>query len=164
MGHLDFAQSKIHTLESFNSLRHVWRFEGKKLVFTNGCFDIFHIGHLTYLAKARDLGQKLVVGLNSDDSVTRLKGPKRPIQSLAERALQLASLRFVDAVIPFEQDTPLELIKSIEPDVLVKGGDYTLTEIVGHELVLERGGEVKTIDLVPGKSTTATIERLNNNG
>lgn len=164
MGHLDFAQSKIHTSESFKSLRHVWRFEGKKLVFTNGCFDILHIGHLTYLAKARDLGHKLVIGLNSDDSVTRLKGPSRPVNGLTDRALQLASLSFVDAVIPFEEDTPIGLIESIKPDVLVKGGDYSLTEIVGHEFVLDHGGEVKTIDLVPGKSTTATIERLNNNG
>ena len=164
MSHLDFTLSKIHDLNSFQSLRHVWRFEDKKVVFTNGCFDILHTGHLTYLAKARDLGHKLVVGLNSDASVTRLKGPSRPINTLHDRAMQLASLSFVDAIIPFEADTPIDLIKSVVPDVLVKGGDYALTEIVGHEFVLEQGGKVTTIDLVPGKSTTATIERLNNHG
>ncbi len=164
MGHLDYAKAKIHTFDSFPNQRHIWRFLEEKVVFTNGCFDLLHTGHVTYLAMARDLGKHLVVGLNSDDSVKRLKGENRPVNGLEDRALALASLTFVDAVIPFEDDTPAKLIDMVRPDVLVKGGDYAIKEIVGHELVQSYGGTVTTIDLVPGKSTTGLIERMNDNG
>lgn len=164
MGYLDYVNDKIHTFDSFPHIRHVWHFLGEKVVFTNGCFDLLHRGHLTYLAKARDLGSHLVIGLNSDMSVKRLKGEDRPVQGLEDRALALASLTFVDAVIPFEEDTPSKLIEMVRPDVLVKGGDYSIEQIVGHEFVQSYGGEVTTIDLVPGKSTTSLIERMNENG
>lgn len=164
MGHLDYAKAKIHSFESFRHQRHIWRFLDESVVFTNGCFDLLHTGHLTYLAHARDLGKHLVVGLNSDASVKRLKGENRPVNGLDDRALALACLNFVDAVIPFEEDTPAKLIDLVRPDVLVKGGDYAIHEIVGHELVQSYGGLVTTIDLVPGKSTTGLIERMNDHG
>ena len=136
-----------------------WRFLGKKIVFTNGCFDILHLGHIDYLSKAADLGDILIVGLNSDTSVKKLgKAHSRPIQDQNSRAVILASLSFVNAIVLFEEDTPLELIRFIQPDVLVKGSDYKIAEIVGHELVLARGGEVKLIDFLEGYSTSG-IER-----
>ncbi len=164
MGYLDYVQAKIHTFQSFPQQRHLWSFKAERVVFTNGCFDLLHSGHLTYLAKARDLGHHLIVGLNSDASVKRLKGENRPVKGLEDRALALASLSFVDAVISFEEDTPARLIELVRPDVLVKGGDYAIEEIVGHELVQGYGGLVTTIDLVPGKSTTGLIERMNEHG
>ena len=135
--------------------------QGKKVVFTNGCFDVLHLGHVTYLAEARNLGDLLVVGLNSDASVRRLKGPSRPINDEHARAMVLAALQFVDFIILFEEDTPLNLIQAVCPDVLVKGGDYTLDTIVGAPFVLKHGGTVTTIPLVEGFSTTATVQRLN---
>ena len=135
--------------------------QGKKVVFTNGCFDVLHLGHITYLAEARNLGDLLVVGLNSDASVRRLKGPSRPINDEHARAMVLAALQFVDFIILFEEDTPLNLIQAVCPDVLVKGGDYTLDTIVGAPFVLQHGGTVTTIPLVEGFSTTATVQRLN---
>lgn len=134
--------------------------EKKKIVFTNGCFDILHPGHITYLNQAKALGDILVVGLNSDASVRRLKGEERPINSLEDRAVMLASLAAVDFVIPFEEDTPLKLIQKVQPDVLVKGGDYTIDRIVGAKEVISRGGEVKTLPFVDGQSTTGIIEKL----
>ncbi|MCR5099237.1 MAG: D-glycero-beta-D-manno-heptose 1-phosphate adenylyltransferase, partial [Lachnospiraceae bacterium] len=132
----------------------------KKVVFTNGCFDILHAGHIDYLKKARALGDRLIVGLNSDASVKRLKGDQRPINTLMDRKLVLEALSFVDEVIPFEEDTPLELIKKVRPDVLVKGGDYDPDEIVGAAEVRSWGGTVMTLPFVEGKSTTAIIEKL----
>ena len=130
------------------------------LVFTNGCFDILHPGHVDYLQRARDLGERLVVGLNSDASVRRLKGPTRPVNDEASRALVLAALACVDHVVVFEEDTPYELIRAVAPDVLVKGGDWSVDRIVGRDLVEARGGRVLSIPLLPGHSTTAIIDRI----
>jgi len=136
------------------------RTEGKKIVFTNGCFDILHAGHVTYLAAAADLGDILFLGLNSDDSVRRLKGPERPVNIEEDRAVVLSGLSSVDYVCVFEEDTPYELIKAIQPDFLVKGGDYTPETIVGTDITEARGGEVVVIALVEGKSTTAIINKM----
>lgn len=131
-----------------------------RIVFTNGVFDLLHPGHVDLLLGARRQGDALVVGLNGDASVRRLKGPERPVRSEAERAYVLAALAMVDVVVLFEQDTPLELIRALEPDVLVKGGDYTEATIVGAPDVRARGGDVVVIPLTPGQSTTAIIEKL----
>ena len=133
---------------------------GKKIVFTNGCFDILHIGHITYLKKARQMGDILIVGVNSDDSVRRLKGKDRPVNPLKDRLEMLAALDFVDYVIPFEEDTPLDLIKAVLPDVLVKGGDYKPDDIVGAKEVIANGGEVRVIPFVEGHSTSQIIQRI----
>jgi rfaE bifunctional protein nucleotidyltransferase chain/domain len=133
----------------------------RKVVFTNGCFDILHRGHLEYLAAARSLGAMLIVGLNSDASVARLKGPARPVNGWADRCYALSSLFCVDAVIDFDEDTPLELIKALKPDILVKGGDYEEKDIIGAEAVTSAGGTVQIIPLVNGYSTTSFIEHLN---
>ncbi|MDL2231058.1 D-glycero-beta-D-manno-heptose 1-phosphate adenylyltransferase [Bacteroidales bacterium OttesenSCG-928-L19] len=133
----------------------------KRIVFTNGCFDILHLGHVEYLAKAKDMGDLLIVGLNTDDSVKRLKGPSRPINPENARAHVLVALQFVDYVVLFNEDTPYQLIKAISPDVLVKGGDYIINEIVGADLVSENGGEVKVIPLTEGFSTSKIVnERM----
>ncbi|RKZ26863.1 D-glycero-beta-D-manno-heptose 1-phosphate adenylyltransferase [bacterium] len=147
---------------SFAHLREKLRRDTKVLVFTNGCFDILHRGHCEYLFRARQLGDFLLVGLNTDDSVRRLKGSNRPYQPLEDRAYVLASLSFVDAVIPFSEDTPRRLILSVRPDVLVKGADYDISEIVGAKEVLSWGGKVERIPLVEGKSTTAIVEKIRN--
>ena len=131
-----------------------------RVVFTNGVFDLLHPGHVDVLVAARRTGDALVVGLNADDSVRRLKGPTRPVRTEAERAYVLAALAAVDAVVLFDQDTPLELIRLLQPDVLVKGGDYTEATIVGAPDVRARGGDVVVVPLTPGHSTTATIARL----
>lgn len=130
------------------------------VVFTNGCFDILHPGHVDYLERARELGTHLIVGLNSDASVRRLKGPSRPINSENDRALVLAGLACVDHVIIFDEDTPFELIRAIRPHVLVKGGDWPVERIVGRELVLERGGQVLSLPVLPGHSTTNIVQRV----
>lgn len=132
----------------------------KKVVFTNGCFDILHPGHVDYLYRARSLGDYLVVGLNSDASVRRLKGPSRPVNDAQSRAMVLAGLECVDCVTIFEEDTPLELIVCVEPHVLVKGGDWAVDSIVGREFVEQRGGLVMSIPLLPGYSTTSIIDRI----
>lgn len=131
-----------------------------RVVFTNGVFDLLHPGHVDVLLGARRLGDALVVGVNSDASVKRLKGPERPVRSEAERAYVLAALGMVDAVVVFEEDTPLELIRHLRPDVLVKGGDYSIDTVVGASEVVARGGQVAIIPLTPGQSTTSIIERL----
>lgn len=132
----------------------------KKIVFTNGCFDILHVGHIRYMQEAAELGDVLVVGLNSDDSVKRLKGPERPINNQNDRAEMLAALEFVDYVTIFDDDTPYKLIKKIQPDVLVKGGDYNPDNVVGKDIVEARGGELKLLNFVEGKSTTNIINRI----
>ena len=132
----------------------------QKIVFTNGCFDVLHFGHVHYLLEAKKLGDILVVGLNSDDSVQRLKGPARPINGEKERAFVLASLACVDYITLFEEDTPENLIKVVQPNVLVKGGDYTIDQIVGAEFVMQNGGTVTTIPFVEGYSSTQIIEQL----
>lgn len=131
-----------------------------RVVFTNGVFDLLHPGHIDVIIGARGQGDSLVVGINSDDSVQRLKGPGRPVRSEAERAYVLAGLEAVDAVVVFTEDTPAELVKHLQPDVIVKGGDYTPDQVVGGETVRARGGEVVIIPLTPGQSTTSIIEKL----
>lgn len=137
-----------------------WKHSGK-VVFTNGCFDILHAGHVDYLEKARNFGDKLVVGLNTDSSVKRLKGESRPVNPELARARVLAALEFVDAVVLFHEDTPLELIVSIRPDILVKGADYDIKNIVGADFVLNNGGRVETVPLTDGFSTSGIIEKIN---
>ena len=132
----------------------------KKVVFTNGCFDILHVGHIRYLKEARSLGDILVVGINSDKSVKKLKGPLRPINSLSDRVSILSELKFVDYVISFEEQTPLELVKLIMPDILVKGGDYTIDNVVGSNEVISAGGEVKLLKFHDGYSSTNYIDKI----
>ena len=136
------------------------RVDGKKIVFTNGCFDIIHVGHIRYLSKAKELGDILIVGLNSDESVKKLKGDNRPINSFEDRAILLSSLRFVDSVIMFKELTPDNLIKQIVPDILVKGGDYKLEDIVGYQTVIENGGQVKTLSFYDGYSSSNYINKI----
>jgi D-beta-D-heptose 7-phosphate kinase/D-beta-D-heptose 1-phosphate adenosyltransferase len=134
-------------------------FRGNRIVFTNGCFDLLHVGHVRYLNEAKKLGDLLFVGVNTDASVKRLKGPNRPVQNEKDRAEILSELKAVDFVCLFDEDTPYELIKIVKPHVLVKGGDWPAEKIVGSDLVLNWGGEVKSLNFVPGKSTTALIEK-----
>lgn len=143
----------------------IWRMKGDRIVFTNGCFDILHRGHVEYLQEAGALGDRLIIGVNSDDSVRRLgKATDRPYNDQESRAKVLAGLRLVDAVVIFDQDTPLELIQAIGPDVLVKGGDWTEDKIVGADIVKARGGEVRSLKLVDGFSTTALVEKIRHGG
>jgi D-glycero-beta-D-manno-heptose 1-phosphate adenylyltransferase len=159
---LEFIQSKIHIAkEGLFSAIQLWNFRNQKIVFTNGCFDIIHKGHIEYLHKAADLGDILIVGLNTDESVKKLKGPTRPYFDQYTRALILASLHYVSQVVMFDEQTPYELIKYIRPDILVKGSDYKPEEIVGYDIVTAKGGQVVTIDLTPGFSSTAMIDKIN---
>ncbi len=137
-----------------------WHQEGKRVVFTNGCFDIVHLGHIDYLEKARALGDRLILGLNTDASVSRIKGPLRPVVDQYARARLMAALSFVDVVTLFDEPTPLELIEAVKPTILVKGDDYTVATIVGADFVLANDGRVETISLVPGYSTSALIDKL----
>ena len=155
---LSFLQQKILSPKQLSNKLATWRFSEQKIVFTNGCFDLIHKGHIHTLAKARALGDVLILGLNSDDSVKRLKGESRPLQAENDRALILASMIFVDAVVVFEEDTPFNLIQLVQPDVLVKGGDYQKHEVVGADIVEAKGGEVVLIPFVAGHSTTNLIE------
>ncbi len=156
----NITESRIIEKDELLRLLAYWRFKSQKIVFTNGCFDILHHGHIDYLSKAKSLGDILIVGLNTDSSVRRIKGKNRPLNSETARAAMLAALRFVDAVVLFNEDTPEELIKTVLPDILVKGSDYKKDDIIGHDLVTKNGGEVLTIELVPEISTTAIIEKL----
>ncbi|MGY3211603.1 D-glycero-beta-D-manno-heptose 1-phosphate adenylyltransferase [Mucilaginibacter sp. HD30] len=151
---------KITDISSLKSKLAAWRFQDKKIVFTNGVFDLLHTGHITYLTKAAELGEKLIVGLNADASVKRLKGPDRPVNDEKSRALLLASFFFIDAVVLFDDNTPLDLITQLMPDILVKGADYTIDNIVGAKQVIANGGEVKTIDFVDGFSSTSIIQKI----
>ena len=158
--HFEQIRSKVHTWPQIQETAALWRSRGEKIVFTNGCFDLVHFGHIHYLADARDLGDRLIVGVNADASVRRLKGPNRPIQDENSRQLLLAALSCVDAVVLFEEDTPLELIKTILPDVLVKGGDWQPSQIVGSDVVAANGGEVRSLAFVEGHSTTGIEEKI----
>jgi rfaE bifunctional protein nucleotidyltransferase chain/domain len=151
---------KIKDLEHAKEQVQQWKTQGKKIAFTNGCFDLLHLGHVDYLEKARALGDKLILGLNSDNSVSRFKGQNRPIQDQNSRARVLAALQFVDLVVFFNEDTPLNLITEIQPDILVKGSDYLAENIVGADVVKRNGGVVKTIDFVPGYSTSKIVEKI----
>jgi rfaE bifunctional protein nucleotidyltransferase chain/domain len=164
MSHHNSILAKIHTSnQTLAQQVKQWQIEGKKVVFTNGCFDLLHRGHVDYLAKAADCGNKLIIGVNTDASVSTLKGPNRPIQDQQSRLQILASLQCVDAVILFDEQTPYNLIKTIEPDVLVKGSDYEPQNIVGYDVVKAKGGEIKTIDFIPGFSTSAIERKIKNN-
>ena len=154
------TESKILSRQQAVEQADRWRADGQSIVFTNGCFDIVHLGHIDYLERARSLGQRLILGLNTDASVSCIKGPLRPVVNEYARARLMAALEFVDAVTLFGEPTPLELIEAIRPDVLVKGDDYMVATIVGADFVLARGGRVETVALVPGYSTTKLIERI----
>ena len=160
MSTLTAIKSKIVDFSKIKDLVSNWKKEGKSIVFTNGCFDVLHYGHVSYLADASDLGDKMIIGLNSDSSVRRLKGETRPINGQHERAVLLAALKFVDAVVIFDEDTPENLINTIEPDFLVKGGDYTIDTIVGANFVMSYGGKVITIPLVENFSSSSIIKRF----
>jgi len=153
---IDEIKQKIVSSEQFSSIK-----PAGKIVFTNGCFDILHKGHISYLSQASELGDLLVIGLNSDSSVQRLKGKNRPVQDQSSRAIILAALEFVNYVIIFEEDTPLNLIKHVRPDILVKGGDYKKEEIVGYEFVTSNGGEIRIIEFIEGYSSSSIIEKGN---
>jgi rfaE bifunctional protein nucleotidyltransferase chain/domain len=152
--------NKILDLKSIKNHVITWQAEGLKVVFTNGVFDLLHTGHITYMAKAAELGDKLIIGLNADSSVKRLKGDDRPVNDQNSRAALLAALFFVDAITIFDEDTPHQLISTILPDILVKGADYSVENIVGAKEVLANGGEVKTIDFVDGYSSTSIINKI----
>lgn len=163
MGKHHQIQTKIKTLNELLSELEKDKVEGKSIVFTNGCFDILHKGHVDYLAKAADKGDKLIVAVNSDDSVKRQgKSPSRPIQDEDARAYLIAALESVDYVLLFNEDTPLEIINAIIPDVLVKGADYKPEDIVGYETVISNGGKVETIDFIPGYSTSSIEKKIRN--
>jgi rfaE bifunctional protein nucleotidyltransferase chain/domain len=154
------SKNKIKSWENLKEQVELWKKAGEKVVFSNGCFDILHLGHIDYLEKARSLGNRLVIGLNNDESVRQLKGSERPVNNEIARSRILAALEFVDGVTIFSEDTPKELIAFLIPDILVKGSDYSTDNIVGADIVLANGGEVKTIDLVEGYSTTNLIQKL----
>lgn len=160
MSHLDIISKKIFTAESIQRNLALWRFKNRKIVFTNGCFDIIHLGHITYLAKAADLGNELIIGLNSDASIKKLKGENRPYNNQLTRQQILAALNFVSAVIVFDEDTPELLIKSIKPDILVKGADYKPEDIAGYDFVTSYGGQVICIDLVEGYSSSNIFNKF----
>jgi len=160
MSHYQKIKSKIienHFLDVFISK---WKQSKETIVFTNGCFDIIHQGHIDYLSKAADKGTKLIVGVNTDRSVSEIKGPNRPIQDEYSRMMILAAMEFVDAVILFDEDTPINLINRVIPNILVKGSDYNTEDIVGYDTVINNGGKVETIDFLPGFSTSAIENKI----
>ena len=154
--------SRVLNSETLAASINKYRSENKKVVFTNGCFDLLHIGHVTYLEEAKKLGDVLIVGINTDESVKKLKGPTRPIQNENDRSEILAALKSVDHTILFGEETPLDLIKQIKPDVLVKGGDWKIEQIVGSDFVMSNGGKVYSLNFFQGKSTTSIIEKSKN--
>lgn len=160
MTQLEVIENKILTNEGFEQRIAQWKKQNLKIVFTNGCFDLLHLGHVDYLAKAKDLGDRLIIGVNTDASVRRLKGEFRPLQDENSRLHLLAALEVVDAVVLFNEDTPYELIKQVQPDVLVKGADYKPESIVGYDIVTSRGGKVETIEYLEGYSTTSIEQRI----
>jgi rfaE bifunctional protein nucleotidyltransferase chain/domain len=163
MTHLQKIKDKIvHQSPELDLVLKLWAAQGKKIVFTNGCFDLIHRGHVEYLAKAADLGHVLVIGLNTDNSVSRLKGSHRPIQDEVSRANIMAAFEFVSLVVYFDEDTPYELIKRVQPDILVKGADYKPEDIVGYDIVTAKGGKVETLDFLPGYSTSGIEAKIKN--
>lgn len=161
MSTLESISEKILSEEKQEHTLARWKFFKKKIVFTNGVFDILHLGHVEYLAKAADMGDVLIIGLNSDDSVKRLnKGSNRPLNNQQQRAMILASLSFVNAVVIFNEDTPRNLIVRVQPDILVKGGDYKPDEVAGADIVKAKGGDVRIIELTPGYSTTVLEKKI----
>jgi len=160
MDYLQIAESKILNSEELQIRIPNWKKNNEVIVFTNGCFDVMHYGHINYLSKAASLGDKLIIGLNSDSSVKKLKGESRPINNQYARAMMLASMIFVDAVVFFSEETPENLIKQVTPDILVKGGDYKINDIVGADYVIDNGGKVEIIPFVDGYSSTNIINNL----
>lgn len=162
MSHLNTLKNKIFTLVELKTQVESWKNSVEKVVFTNGCFDIVHRGHIEVLARTADLGSKFIIGLNSDSSIKKLKGDDRPIINEQSRAILLASLSFVDAVVLFSEETPINLISTLVPDVLAKGGDYEIKTIVGHEIVQKNGGKVILVPFVDGFSSTNIIDKIKN--
>tara|TARA_B100000214_G_scaffold46268_1_gene29113 strand:+ start:1049 stop:1540 length:492 start_codon:yes stop_codon:yes gene_type:complete len=162
MSSLKKIKNKIFDLDSLKNKVISWKENGHKIVFTNGCFDIMHKGHIEVLSKSSDLGDKLIIGLNSDSSVQKLKGNSRPIIDENSRAIALAALSFVDAIVLFSEETPINLISNLTPDILAKGGDYEIRTIVGHEIVQKNGGKVILIPFVEGFSSTNIINKIKN--
>ncbi len=162
MNKLSILENKIATIEDVKKKINIWHLKGEKVVFTNGCFDILHPGHIVILTAAANYGNRLIVAINSDTSVKRLKGDSRPINNEESRSMLLAAMQFVDAVCIFEDDTPLQIIKELGPDVLVKGGDYTIDTIVGAKETIAKGGEVVVIPTLEGYSTSNIIEIIKN--
>lgn len=160
MKYLEQIKNKIVLADDLRAIMDKEQAAGRKFAFSNGCFDLVHQGHIDYLSKSRDLADYLIIGLNSDDSVRRLKGPRRPINDEYSRALMLASFVFVDYVVLFADDTPYNLIKTLQPDILIKGSDYKVEDIVGYDIVTARGGKVATLDFVPGFSTSLIEQRI----
>lgn len=160
MSHHKNLNSKIYNLDILTNKVEQWKKSGDKIVFTNGCFDIIHRGHIELLASTADLGNKLIIGLNSDLSIQKIKGKGRPIIDEDSRAILLSALSFVDAIILFSEDTPLKLISTLLPNVLAKGGDYEIETIVGHEIVQQNGGKVKLVPFVDGFSSTTIIDKI----
>lgn len=162
MSNLEKINNKIYLLDDLKMQLKNWKANGDIIVFTNGCFDILHQGHVEVLAKTADLGNRLIIGLNSDSSVKLLKGENRPINDENARALLLSALTFVDAVVLFSQQTPKQLIAEIRPNILAKGGDYSISEIAGHDIVQQDGGKVFSIPLTEGFSSTNIIDKIQN--
>lgn len=160
MSNLKNIKSKIYSLSDLKIQSDKWKENGEKIVFTNGCFDLVHRGHIEVLANTADLGDKLIIGLNSDSSIKELKGENRPIMDEISRSILLASLQFVDAIVFFSEETPYKLIETLIPDVLAKGGDYKVTEIAGNGVVLENGGEVILFPFIDGISSTNIVEKI----
>ncbi len=161
---MTIIKNKIFQINDFLPTLSKWKAQNQQLVFTNGCFDLLHRGHVDYLQKAAQLGDKLIIGLNTDASVSRIKGDSRPIQDELSRAELLSAFGFVDAVIFFDDDTPYELIKTIIPDILVKGADYNPEDIIGYDIVVGNGGKVSTIEFLEGYSTSSIIEKIKKYG
>ena len=160
MNYMDDIKQKIISAGQTLPFLSSWKEKGETIVFTNGCFDIIHRGHVDYLARAASLGSRMVIGLNTDSSVRRLKGKSRPVVDEYSRAFVLAAFTFADAVMLFDEDTPYNLIQSVQPDILVKGSDYDEKHIIGADIVKAKGGKIITMDFVPGFSTSSIIEKL----
>jgi len=157
---LEILNSKILDKERLLVKLTDWKEENKKIVFTNGCFDLIHLGHIEIIARSADLGDILIIGVNTDNSIKKLKGKNRPIVEEISRAKQLAALEFVDAVVLFDQDTPIDLIKMINPNIITKGGDYNTDQVIGNDIVTQNDGEVIIIPLTQGYSTTSILEKI----
>lgn len=160
MSRISFIEEKVCNKKQAIQKAELWKFKGQKIVFTNGCFDILHAGHVTYLEKAKKLGDVLILALNSDSSVTKLKGKSRPVIHQEDRARVLSALSSVDSIIIFSETTPLHLIKKIQPDILVKGSDYKKNQVVGHQELKKWHGKVELVSVVPGRSTSAILKKI----
>ncbi len=163
MSYYQKIKAKIISINHLDNMISLWKKNGESIVFTNGCFDIIHQGHIDYLSKAADKGSKLIIGVNTDNSVSRIKGESRPIQDEYSRMIILAAMEFIDALILFDEDTPINLINRIVPNILVKGSDYKAEDIVGYDTVIQNGGKVETIDFLPGFSTSNIEKKIREN-